>query len=358
MGIDGEMWRGRRVLVTGHTGFKGAWLALLLQCLGAEVSGVSMGAPSSPCLYETARVTEGMAGELTLDVRDGRRLREALARLEPEVVLHLAAQPLVRRSLLDPVGTYEVNVIGTANVLEAARQVGGVRAIVLVTSDKCYENDDGGTRAFVEGDTLGGSDPYSSSKACAELVATAFSRSFFSAEGAPRIATARAGNVLGGGDWGQDRLLPDAVRVASGLAAEPLRVRNPDAVRPWQHVLNPLSGYVLLAEALLRASGGLGAWNFGPAPADARPVRALLERLAELWDAAPRWVLDGESNPAEAFRLQLDSTRARVELGWRPPWDLDRGLAELVRWHVAHVGGHDMRAVSRAQVERFLADAA
>lgn len=358
MGIDGDLWRGRRVLITGHTGFKGAWLALMLQRLGAEVSGISTGPPSAPCLYEAARVGDGMASELELDIRDGEALRAALATLAPEVVFHLAAQPLVRRSLLDPVGTYEVNVIGTANVLDAVRRSGGVGAVVLVTSDKCYANDGSATRPFAEGDPLGGSDPYSSSKACAELVAAAFARSFFSGLDAPRVATARAGNVFGGGDWGQDRLLPDAIRVATGLVPPPLRIRNPDAVRPWQHVLNPLGGYVLLAQALLERPDVAGAWNFGPAEEGACSVRSVLERLSELWSNAPAWERDGASNPPEASRLELDSTRAREQLSWRPQWDLDRGLTELVLWHVAHADGSDMQALSAAQVESFLADAA
>lgn len=358
MPIDGELWRGRRVLLTGHTGFKGAWLSLMLQSIGASVSGIAIGSPSSPSLYEAARVAEGMESELELDVRDGVALARALASLRPEVVIHLAAQPLVRRSLLDPVGTYEVNVIGTVNVLEAARHADGVRAVVVVTSDKCYENDGSGSRPFVEGDPLGGSDPYSSSKACAELVASAYAHSFFTGSDAVRIATARAGNVIGGGDWGQDRLLPDAVRVATGLAPSPLHVRNPYAVRPWQHVFNPLSGYLLLAQALLHDETAVGAWNFGPSAIDARSVQAVLERLRELWGQTPDWILDGAAHPPEAFRLELDSTRARSDLGWTPAWDLDRGLAELVRWHTAHAAGEDMRAASLAQLGDFLSAAA
>lgn len=356
MPIDGELWRGRRVLITGHTGFKGAWLSLWLQQLGAEVTGLAPGPPSSPCLYELARIGEGMAAELAVDVRDGPAVRAALAEVRPEVVLHLAAQPMVRRSLIDPVGTYEVNVMGTVNVLDAIRHAGGcVRAVVVVTSDKCYENDGSLGRPFREGDPLGGSDPYSSSKACAELVAAAYGRSFFTAPDAPRLATARAGNVIGGGDWGEDRLLPDAVRVATGLAPAPLRLRNPDAVRPWQHVLNPLSGYLLLVQELLRSHRGCGAWNFGPPQADAQTVGWVVERLRELWDGAPAWQVDRRPNPPEAVRLELDSTRARELLGWEPRWDLERALAELVRWHLAQTAGKDMRAVSVAQLARFLA---
>lgn len=355
MPIDGELWGGRRVLLTGHTGFKGAWLSLWLQQLGAEVTGLAPGPPSSPSLYELARIRDGMAGELAVDVRDAEAVRAALAEARPEVVLHLAAQPMVRHSLIDPVGTYEINVLGTVNVLDAVRHAGGcVRAVVVVTSDKCYENIGALARPFVEGDPLGGSDPYSSSKACAELVAAAYSRSFFDAPDAPRVATARAGNVIGGGDWGEDRLLPDAVRVATGLAPAPLRLRNPEAVRPWQHVLNPLSGYLLLAQELLRSSRGCGAWNFGPSPEDVRPVGWVVERLRELWDGAPEWQVDKRVNPPEALRLELDSSRAKSLLGWSATWDLERALQELVRWHSAQVAGEDMRDVSIEQLKRFL----
>lgn len=376
MPIDGDLWSGRKVLLTGHTGFKGAWLSLWLQRLGADVTGLAPGAPSSPSLYELARVGDGMAQEHAVDVRNADALQEIVAKVRPEVVLHLAAQPMVRRSLADPLATYEINVMGTANVLEAVRRQGeGVRAVVVVTSDKCYENvqpgGDGpgsgregrgvevagsGPRPFVEGDQLGGSDPYSSSKACAELVAAAYRRSFFGDPGSPRLATARAGNVIGGGDWGEDRLLPDAVRVGSGLAPGPLRLRNPEAVRPWQHVLNPLSGYLALAEALLRSGDAVGAWNFGPPQRDARTVGWVVQRLCELWDAMPGWQADGRPSPPEARWLSLDSSRAERELGWRPAWDLERALSELVGWHEAHAGGADMRRFSLAQIERFAAD--
>jgi CDP-glucose 4,6-dehydratase len=254
--IDHDFWAGRRVLVTGHTGFKGAWLSLWLGALGARVTGLAPGPPTSPSLYELARVGEGMS-ECAVDVRDARAVRDAVARERPEIVLHLAAQPLVRLSYREPALTYEVNVMGTVNVLEAVRDAGGaVRAVVVVTSDKCYENPAGGARRFVEGDPLGGEDPYSSSKACAELVTAAYRASFFAAgaSGAPgtAVASARAGNVIGGGDWGADRLIPDIVRAVE--AGEPVKVRNPGAVRPWQHVLNPLSGYLALARGLCRAS--------------------------------------------------------------------------------------------------------
>jgi CDP-glucose 4,6-dehydratase len=298
-----------------------------------------------------------MESEHAIDVRDADAVREALRAARPEVVLHLAAQPMVRRSLRDPAMTYAVNVLGTVNLLEAVRtEQGDVRAVVVVTSDKCYENsnygnDENGSRRFVEGDALGGSDPYSSSKACAELIAAAYRRSFFATDGAPRIATARAGNVIGGGDWGEDRLIGDIVRGVQ--AGETVRVRNPGAVRPWQHVLNPLSGYLRLAEELWRSRDAAQAWNFGPHEGDARPVRWILERLQVLWGGALQWELDGSENPLEASYLALDSGKAERDLGWRPQWDLGQALERIVEWHEAQRRGEEMRGVSLEQIEQF-----
>jgi CDP-glucose 4,6-dehydratase len=355
MPIDPDFWAGRRVLLTGHTGFKGAWLSLWLQALGARVSGLAPGPPTRPSLYELAGIAAGMELERDCDVRDAEALRGALREARPEVVLHLAAQPMVRRSLRDPALTYAVNVLGTVNVLEAVRlQAGDVRAVVVVTSDKCYENPGDQSRRFVEGDPLGGSDPYSSSKACAELVTASYRRSFFSTEDAPRLASARAGNVIGGGDWGEDRLIGDIVRAVR--ARETVKVRNPDAVRPWQHVLNPLSGYLLLAQELCTSSPAAHAaqaWNFGPRDGDARTVGWIVERLEALWGGALRWELDGAENPPEASHLALDSSKAERELGWRAEWDLGEALQRIVQWHEAERGGEDMRGTSLAQIERF-----
>lgn len=357
--IDPDFWAGRRVLITGHTGFKGAWLSLWLQALGAEVSGLAPGPPTQPSLYELAGVGTRMK-ERAVDVRDAAGVSEALREERPEVVLHLAAQPMVRRSLRDPAMTYTVNVLGTVNVLEAVRlEPGDVRAVVVVTSDKCYENPPGVSHRFVEGDPLGGSDPYSSSKACAELVTAAYRRSFFSAEdsspgraGAPiRIASARAGNVIGGGDWGEDRLIGDIVR--SVRAGETVQLRNPEAVRPWQHVLNPLSGYLRLAEELWCSPQAAQAWNFGPREGDARTVRWIVERLEELWVGAFRWELDEGENPPEAGHLELDSGKAEQGLDWRAEWDLAQALEQIVEWHKAERRGEDMRAVSLGQIEQF-----
>ena len=360
--IDSAFWSGRRVLLTGHTGFKGAWLSLWLQSLGAEVTGLAPGLPTRPSLYELARAGEGLR-ERAIDVRDAQALLGAVREARPEIVLHLAAQPLVRRSYAEPALTYEVNVMGTVNVLEAVRRVGEeVRAVVVVTSDKCYENPSGGTRRFVEGDPLGGEDPYSSSKACAELVAAAYSRSFFAGIDGPKVASARAGNVIGGGDWGAERLIPDIVRAVE--AGEPVKVRNPEAVRPWQHVLNPLSGYLTLARALTLTSGPShslaagGAWNFGPAPGDARTVGWIVGRLAEHWDGALQWEAARDPSPSappEAGHLALDLSKAHRLLDWSPMWDLEEGLERVVSWHEAHRQGADMRAFSRAQIAELSA---
>jgi CDP-glucose 4,6-dehydratase len=364
MPIDPDFWAGRRVLLTGHTGFKGAWLSLWLQSLGAKVSGVAPGPPTRPSLYELAGVAASMELERDCDVRDAEALRGALREARPEVVLHLAAQPMVRRSLRDPAMTYAVNVLGTVNVLEAVRlEPCDVRAVVVVTSDKCYENLGDQSRRFVEGDPLGGSDPYSSSKACAELVTASYRRSFFSADGdsasgrpgaGVRIASARAGNVIGGGDWGEDRLIGDIVRAVR--AGETVKVRNPGAVRPWQHVLNPLSGYLLLAQELYGSPRAAQAWNFGPRDGDARTVGWIVERLAELWGGALRWELDGAENPPEAGYLTLDSGKAERELGWRAEWELGEALERIVQWHEAERRGEDMRELSLAQIERFSGD--
>ena len=336
MALDERFWSGRRVLVTGHTGFKGSWLALWLASLGAEVTGFSTAPPSEPSLFELARVGDDVRS-IVGDVRDARAVAAVFREADPSVVLHLAAQPLVRASYADPVGTYDVNVMGTANVLEAAREVGGsLHSIVVVTSDKCYLNREW-EWGYREDDPLGGHDPYSSSKAGAELVAAAYRDSY----GLP-VATGRAGNVIGGGDFGADRLVPDAMRALA--ADEYLRVRNPDSIRPWQHVLCPLHGYGLLAEGAEH-----GGWNFGPADDEARPVRWVAERLGV------RWEQDGGDHPHEAHYLKLDSSRARSRIGWRPRWDLERGLDATAEWYAAHRAGGDVRGLVLEQIEAYAA---
>jgi CDP-glucose 4,6-dehydratase len=350
--VDPDFWRERRVLVTGHTGFKGSWLALWLQALGAHVTGFSLGVPTHPSMYELARVGEGMES-IEGDVRDPRALASALAATRPEVVIHMAAQSLVRRSFSEPRLTYEVNVMGTVNLLDAVRRDAGVRVVVNVTSDKCYQNREW-EWAYREHEPMGGHDPYSSSKGCAELITDAFRRSFFATEESTRIASARAGNVIGGGDWAEDRLIPDLMCAA--LDGRTVHVRSPDSVRPWQHVLNPLGGYLTLAQALWSSAELAGGWNFGPADEDARPVRWIVQRIAALWPQPLLWVEDGEPcQPRlhEARYLKLDSSRARSHLGWRPRWDLREGLDATVAWYRALHAGEDMSVVTSTQIEAY-----
>jgi CDP-glucose 4,6-dehydratase len=349
MAVAPEFWRGRRVLVTGHTGFKGGWLTLWLSAMGAEVTGLSSSVPTAPSLFELARLGEDVRS-IRADVRDADAVRRAAAESRPEVVLHLAAQSLVRPSFREPRETFEVNVMGTVNVLDAVRLVPGVRAVVNVTSDKCYENREW-EWAYREVEPMGGHDPYSGSKGAAELVTSAYRRSFFSVPDGPRLASARAGNVIGGGDWGLDRLIPDVMRAA--LAGAAVEIRNPASTRPWQHVLNPLSGYLALAERLCDDAQAATAWNFGPAEADARPVGWVLERLNELWPGGLTWERGGGEHPHEARYLKVDSSRARARLGWAPRWDLDRALESIVEWYGALRDGDDMRAVSLAQLDSF-----
>jgi CDP-glucose 4,6-dehydratase len=353
-GLDPEFWRGRRVLLTGHTGFKGAWLSLWLQHLGAEVTGLGRSAPTAPSLFELARVGDGVRS-IQADVRAFDSVQSAFASVRPEVVIHMAAQPIVRLSYADPRGTYETNVMGTVNVLEAVRLDGEVRAVVNVTSEKFYANREW-EWGYREYEPKGGHDPYSSSKGCAELVTDAFRASFFSSDESPRLASARAGNVIGGGDWAADRLIPDIMRAAE--AGEPVLVRNPGAIRPWQHVLNPLHGYLLLAQMLWRSESFADGWNFGPADDDVRPVGWIAQRLVELWPEPLEWEQDEHEQPHEARYLKLDSSRARTRLGWTPRWDLDRALRAIVDWHVALRSGADMRAATIEQIEAFERDGA
>jgi CDP-glucose 4,6-dehydratase len=348
--VERDFWRDRRVLLTGHTGFKGAWLALWLQSLGARVTGFSLDVPTTPSLYELARVGEGM-DSIEGDVRDHAAIATALAATGPEIVIHMAAQSLVRRSFVEPRETYETNVMGTVNVLDAVRQKGdGVQVVVNVTSDKCYENREW-EWGYREDEPMGGHDPYSSSKGAAELVTHAFRRSFFSSEGSARLASARAGNVIGGGDWGEDRLVPDIMRAA--LAGEEVRVRNPNSIRPWQHVLSPLSGYLVLAQALWHSSEHTVGWNFGPAEEDARTVGWVVERMKELWPAELRSAIDDGPHPHEARYLKLDSSRARTRLGWRPLVALDATLESIVEWYRALGEDADMREVTLGQIKTF-----
>jgi len=352
--MERAFWHKRRVLITGHTGFKGSWLSLWLARLGAEVTGYALAPPSEPSLFELAAVEDGLGASITADVRDGERLARAVEDAGPEVVFHLAAQSLVRESYRAPADTYATNVMGTVHLLEAIRRTPGVKAVVVVTSDKCYDNREW-VWPYRENDPLGGHDPYASSKACAELVTAAYRASYFDDPAAgdrPAIASARAGNVVGGGDWAADRLVPDVARAVA--AGDVVHLRSPHAIRPWQHVLEPLAGYLLLAERL--AGDGrewAEAWNFGPEERDARSVGWLVEQLAARWHGELRWTRDERSHPHEAHTLKLDSSKARARLGWRPRLSLERALDWLVEWYRAHREGADLGALTRAQIARY-----
>jgi CDP-glucose 4,6-dehydratase len=351
-----SFWRGRRVFMTGHTGFKGSWLALWLADMGAEVTGFALPPPTRPSLFEVARVAE-VVHSVDGDLRDLAALTDALKAASPEIVIHMAAQSLVRESYTTPVETYATNVMGTVHVLEAVRGSPGVRAVVCVTSDKCYENRETG-QAYRESDAMGGYDPYSSSKGCAELVASAYRRSFFNperlSEHGVAVATVRAGNVIGGGDWAKDRLVPDLLKGFS--AGERPLVRFPEAIRPWQHVLEPLDGYLTLAERLWRGESDMAAgWNFGPEQDDARPVAWVADRLAAFWGEGAGWDRTGEAQPHEAGRLELDWSKARSVLGWRPTWSLDEALARIVAWSRAHAAGDDVRDITLDQIREHAA---
>ena len=322
-GMNREFWKDRRVFVTGHTGFKGSWLCTWLVDAGARVTGYALAPDTRPSLFDSAGVEQGMTSILA-DVRDAAAIQSALTASGAEIVFHLAAQSLVRESYRAPVETYATNVMGTANVLEAVRNTPSVRAVVVVTSDKCYENREW-SWPYRESDPLGGHDPYSSSKACAELVAAAYRASFH-----VPIATARAGNVIGGGDWAKDRLVPDLMRAfAKGEAAV---IRNPLAIRPWQHVLEPLHGYLILAESLLRGEHA-DAWNFGPGDADVKPVQWVADELVRRWGNGASWTQDSGSHPHEAHMLKLDSAKARTQLHWMPRLSLSEALDWIVEWH-------------------------
>ena len=346
---DPQFWQGRRVLVTGHTGFKGSWLCLWLQALGARVHGLALAPPTNPALFEQARIAQGMVSTLA-DVRDAAAVLRTVSEAEPEIIIHMAAQPLVRASYAEPVATYATNVMGTVHVLDAARQVGGVRAIVNVTTDKCYENVER-LQGYHEDEPMGGHDPYSNSKGCSELVTSAYRKSFF-AQGSTAVASARAGNVIGGGDWAQDRLIPDFLRAMG--RGEPLLIRHPQAIRPWQHVLEPLSGYLLLAQRLhQQGQPWAQAWNFGPLDADARPVQWLVEQLVAQWGNGAHWQCDAGEHLHEAHYLKLDITKAQQQLGWQPRWDLATALHKIIAWQQAWLAGGDARALCLQHINDY-----
>lgn len=351
--MNPDFWRGKRVFLTGHTGFKGSWLAIWLQSLGAELTGYALNPPTNPSLFEVARVGEGMRSVIG-DIRDFPRLSAAMREAQPEIVIHLAAQSLVRYSYANPVETYATNVMGTIHVLESIRQAGGVRAVVNITSDKCYENREW-VWGYRENEPMGGHDPYSNSKGCSELATAAYRSSFFNtadyAKHGVALASARAGNVIGGGDWAKDRLIPDII--AAFLERRPVIIRSPHAIRPWQHVLEPLRGYLMLSERLWHDGPQFSeGWNFGPNDEDAKPVQWIVERMAETWGDAAAWSLDCGDHPHEAGYLKLDISKARSKLGWHPHWDLRDALKHIVDWHRALQRGENMRDLTLDQITR------
>lgn len=354
MSITPEFWKNKRVFITGHTGFKGAWLCLWLHSLGAKVTGYSLAPPTNPNLFSICDIANYI-NSIIGDVRDFRKLKESIEQAKPEIVIHMAAQPLVRESYLIPVETYEVNVMGTVNILEAIRQVAGVRSFINVTTDKCYENNDW-VWGYRENDQLGGHDPYSNSKACSELVTAAYRNSFFGdLEGkkdTTAIATARAGNVIGGGDWAKDRLISDIMLAVSNET--PVVIRNPQAIRPWQHVLEPLSGYLELSKKLYE-NGAVYAdsWNFGPKAEDAKPVRWIVEKITKSWGNNTTWELDGQNHPHEATYLKLDCSKAQMRLGWSPIWDLDKALDATVTWYRSYFRQDNMYDLTLAQIKAY-----
>jgi CDP-glucose 4,6-dehydratase len=347
--INPDFWCGKRVLITGHTGFKGSWLSLWLQSMGANLSGIALEPPTEPALFAVARVAEGMEHHI-VDIRDFASVKAHMDGFQPEIVIHMAAQPLVRLSYSQPVETYATNVMGTVHVLEAARHAGSVKVIVNITTDKCYENREW-VWGYREDEPMGGHDPYSNSKGCAELVSSAYRKSFLKEAGIA-MATARAGNVIGGGDWALDRLVPDVMRALE--QHEPVLIRNPHAIRPWQHVLEPLSGYLLLAERLY-IHGQLDAegWNFGPRDEDARPVQWIVEHLCDQWGRGASWTLQPGDHPHEASFLKLDISKARQRLQWTPSWTLETALKNITEWHQAWLQGLDMRTVCLNQINHY-----
>jgi CDP-glucose 4,6-dehydratase len=349
--IDQKFWQGRRVFLTGHTGFKGSWLSLWLSSLGAEVKGYALNPPTSPSLFNEARVGSIIDSQIG-DIRDLDALYKSMTTFNPDILIHMAAQPLVRYSYEAPIETYEVNVIGTAKVLEVARSCPNLKAIVNITTDKCYENDER-SQGYKESDPMGGHDPYSSSKGCAELVASAYRRSFLQDQGIG-LASVRAGNVIGGGDWADDRLIPDILRCFE--KNEPVVIRNPKATRPWQHVLEPLSGYLILAQKLYEDQKKYAeGWNFGPNEQDVKPVGWILNKMISKWPNSS-CELDQNSNPHEAAFLKLDIAKAESKLGWQPVWDLNHTLEKLIGWHRAWIKKEDMYIMCLAEIEEYTRD--
>lgn len=350
--VSAAFWKGKKVFLTGHTGFKGSWLTLWLQGMGAQVKGFALAPPTTPSLFEQAQIGRGIESQIG-DIRDLHAVTESMVAFNPDILIHMAAQPLVRLSYREPVETYATNVMGTVHVLEAARKCPGLRAIVNVTTDKCYENQEW-EWGYRENEPMGGHDPYSNSKGCVELVTSAYRNSFFNTEHSAALASARAGNVIGGGDWADDRLIPDILRAIE--QSKPVVVRNPKATRPWQHVLEPLSGYLVLAQHLWEHGQPFAqGWNFGPRDEDAQPVEWILNHMVQAWGDGASWQLDSDPQPHEARYLKLDISKARTHLKWEPTWDLQTTLTRIVNWHRAWLQSDDMHAHCVEEINSYMA---
>jgi CDP-glucose 4,6-dehydratase len=348
--IDNAFWLNRRVFLTGHTGFKGGWLVLWLKELGAHVTGYSLPASTEPSLYDALDIGSLVDNNILADICDGAFLKSAIEDSQAEIVIHMAAQPLVRDSYDDPVATYATNVMGTVNLLEAVRKAGTVKAVLNITTDKCYENKEW-IWGYREDDALGGHDPYSNSKACAELVSSSYRNSFLR-EAKIQLATARAGNVIGGGDWSKDRIIPDAIK--SFVNSEKLIIRNPKATRPWQHVLEPLAGYLMLCKSLLEQHDDYDqGWNFGPNQEAVQPVSILADKMTAMWGDGAAWGLDSGAFPHEALSLKLDCSKSQQYLGWNPIWSLDKTLSETVNWYKCFYQNDDILAFTLSQIKAY-----
>ena len=350
--FNSGFWQGKRVFLTGHTGFKGGWAALWLQHMGAQVKGFALNPPSTPSLFECAKVAGGMQSDIG-DIRHREVIANSMRAFNPDILIHMAAQPLVRLSYREPVETYATNVMGTLHVFEAARQCPNLRAIVNITTDKCYENREW-EWGYRENEPMGGHDPYSNSKGCAELVTSAYRKSFFSAPGTPALASVRAGNVIGGGDWAEDRLIPDILKAFENK--QPVVIRNPHATRPWQHVLEPLRGYFMLAEQLYNDDKKQFAdgWNFGPVEDDAKPVQWIVEKMVGMWGSGASWQLDAGQHPHEANYLKLDISKVKKHLGWHPSWGLQTALQQIIEWHQAWLSGQVMQQTCLNQINEYI----
>lgn len=348
--INTSFWESKRVLITGHTGFKGSWLSLWLQSLGANICGISLNPPTEPSLFIEAKVAKKMRHEIA-DIRDFTSINNIFKSFKPEIVIHMAAQPLVRLSYKEPINTYATNVMGTIHIYEASREARSVKAIVNVTTDKCYENYEW-IWGYRENDRMGGHDPYSSSKGCSELISSAYIKSFLDLEGIA-LATARAGNVIGGGDWAKDRLIPDVLN--SLEKGETIQVRNPKSIRPWQHVLEPLSGYLLLAEDLFfNGKATSGSWNFGPKDEDAKSVQWIVENLSKKWNKNNKWKIQKGEHPHEANYLKLDISKAKNQLGWKPRWSLETSLDKISDWHQGWLAEENVQDICQKQIAEFM----